>query len=203
MKLLDGLCTALQKMRDEGFNSKIQDSGQIAECVGIEASFSGKRNRKKKRMDIDEAEDDSVNLTPRQKFYLQMNQVLDTLLTQIKWRFEKTKEIVCNFSFLYRDTLKQASVADLKTYAEKLAQKYDKDLNTYDIKCEIESFKYQAPKLHSEFSSCSPIEILQMLYDFNLIESYPNIHIALRIFLFCGRGKTCRIMKLKSIDWTC
>ena len=53
MKLLDGLCTSLQKMRDEGFNSEIQDSEKIAECVGIEASFSGKRNRKKKRMDID------------------------------------------------------------------------------------------------------------------------------------------------------
>ena len=51
-----------------------------------------------------------------------------------------------------------------------------------DIESEIKSFKYQASKLHFEFPSCSRIAVLQIHYDFHLIESYPNIHMVLRIF---------------------
>lgn len=48
VKLLNGLCTTLQKMRNEGFNSEIQYSEKIAGRVGIELGFPDKRNRKKR-----------------------------------------------------------------------------------------------------------------------------------------------------------
>ncbi|XP_033229675.1 uncharacterized protein LOC117181222 [Belonocnema kinseyi] len=183
MILLDGLCNTLKKLRGEGFNSEIEDSVKIAESVGIQASFPNKRNRKAKKMDLDESEDDGFHKTLKQKFDLQINQVLDTLLTQIKWRFAETKQVIYNFSFLHGDALKEKSVADLKKDAEALAHRYDQDLDEFVIQCGIESFKHQAPKLTSDFFSCSPLDVLQLLFDFNLTESYPNLCIALRLFL--------------------
>lgn len=48
------------------------------------------------------------------------------------------------------------------------------------LKLKALNFKHQLIK---DIESASPLHILQALHDFELIDSYPNINIALRIFL--------------------
>lgn len=43
--------------------------------------------------------------------------------------------------------------------------------------------KFEASILVDDLKTATPLEILQGLHDFGLIESYPNINIAIRLFL--------------------
>ena len=53
----------------------------------------------------------------------------------------------------------------------------------YELACEIESLKFQACILEEDLKTATPLEILQGMHDFGLIESYPNVSIAIRLFL--------------------
>jgi len=48
---------------------------------------------------------------------------------------------------------------------------------------EMEPTKKLSNIIFSNFKTATPFDILQALHDFGLIESYPNINVALRIFL--------------------
>lgn len=93
------------------------------------------------------------------------------------------KTICDDFCFLYGSSLQNMSVADLKKLAADLAIKYSKDLKKYEFTYETESFKFQVTTLIQNIETASLLNILQALHDFGLIESYPNINVALRIFL--------------------
>ena len=53
----------------------------------------------------------------------------------------------------------------------------------YEFTCEIQGFKFEASTLIKNIKTATPLDILQALHDFGLTESYPNINIAIRIFL--------------------
>jgi hypothetical protein len=56
-------------------------------------------------------------------------EVIDSLLTQILWRFESLCEISSEFSFLRGDTLCCQSVDDLKKSAVKFTREYFDDIS--------------------------------------------------------------------------
>ena len=64
-----------------------------------------------------------------------------------------------------------------------LSLKYDSDLNAFKISSEIQSFQYQALALFPNVSFSISLNLLQLLHEHNLAESYPNLEIALRLFL--------------------
>lgn len=173
----------MQGIRDTGFNEIFLEAENLANIMGMAIGFPDKRKRKAKKRYNDEAPDEGGCMSPEQLFKMQINNVLDTLLSQTDWRYDQMKTVSDDFSFLYGKFLKSMSVDDLKKSAADLSIKYENDLNTYEFCTEIESFKFQAPALIEDIESASPLNILQALHDFELIDSYPNINIALRIFL--------------------
>ena len=71
---------------------------------------------------------------------------------------------------------------DLKKAAADLALKYSDDLDSTEFQIELESFKHQAKALLN-MKEPSPLELLQTVHRLALGDVYPNIEIALRLFL--------------------
>ena len=112
-----------------------------------------------------------------------MYNVFDILLAETDWRYKQMKIIFEDFSFLFGSSLESMSVTELQKAAADLSSKYDKDLNSYEFSCEIESFKFQVCGLMQNLKHATPLNLLQTIHDFELVESYQNIVVALRIFL--------------------
>jgi len=64
-----------------------------------------------------------------------------------------------------------------------LAIKYSKDLKMYEFSSEIEilnlNFKFEVSTLIKNLKIATSLNILQALHDFELVESYPNVNVAL------------------------
>ena len=64
-----------------------------------------------------------------------------------------------------------------------MARKYTSDLDASEFISEIESFKYQADSMMNNVKEATPLEILQFVHSCALTDAYPNIEIAIRMFL--------------------
>ncbi|XP_067140169.1 uncharacterized protein [Centruroides vittatus] len=81
-KLIAGLRSTLQGLRDTGFKQNFQEVQNLAKEMGIEKGFFNKRKKRVKIMEIDETPDEGSNLTPEKLFKIQIYSVFDTLLSQ-------------------------------------------------------------------------------------------------------------------------
>jgi len=122
-------------------------------------------------------------LTSKQEFERECNMVFDSIISQIQWCFEKLNNVVSDFSFLIGKNLQSWSTEYLKKCSVDLALKYSKDLDAAELCSEIECFKFQAASLISDLCEQSPLELLNLIHTYTLNGAYPNIEIALRIFL--------------------
>ncbi|KAF2904542.1 hypothetical protein ILUMI_01631 [Ignelater luminosus] len=125
----------------ERFEQNFQEVQNLAEEMNIDKGFLNKRKRRGKIIEIDETQDEGSNLTLEELFKIQIYGVLDTLLSQIDWRYQKMETICDDFCFLYGSSLQYMSVDDLKKSAADLPIKYSKDLKNYKFTCKIESLK--------------------------------------------------------------
>ncbi|XP_060855368.1 uncharacterized protein LOC132953444 [Metopolophium dirhodum] len=116
-KIVMGLKNALEEMRNEG-----SENINILKMSGEQASDS--------------------TFTIQQELKLEYNQVMDTLISQISWRFEALSNNANDFEFLSGFHLNTLSIEDLKKHAADLVLKYSSDLNS-ELLNEIECFKYQ------------------------------------------------------------
>ncbi|XP_065671947.1 zinc finger MYM-type protein 1-like [Hydra vulgaris] len=182
-KLIDALRCTLQGLREADFEQNFQEAKNLAKTMNLQAGFPDKRKKKVKKMANYEATDEGSNMTPEHLFKMQIYKIFDTLLSQLDWRYEQLRTVCNDFSFLYGMSLESTSVLDLKKSAADLAIKYSKDLNMYQFTCEIQSFKFEASTIIPNIKTATLLDILQELHDFDLIDSYPNINIAIRIFL--------------------
>jgi len=182
-KMLSGLVESIQNLRDQGVSEVIENANKIATVIGIEVGFSNKRKRKVPRMVSEKAEDEGHLLTHESSFSKDCCSVYDSILSQMKSRFEKLNEISSNFNFLSGSSLKLLTSEQLRTRAMNLANIYPHDLDKTEFASEIASFKYQANSLLSDLATASEKELLQLIHRYCLQDAYPNCEIALRIFL--------------------
>ncbi|KAL4142012.1 hypothetical protein QTP88_004544 [Uroleucon formosanum] len=76
------------------------------------------------------------------------------------------------------------STTELKKAAMDLAMKYEKDINGAEFIDEISDFQHVVKSIIPDhIESATVLELLQLIQDYNLKESYPNIEIVFRIFL--------------------
>ncbi|XP_029340951.1 uncharacterized protein LOC103309313 [Acyrthosiphon pisum] len=61
--------------------------------------------------------------------------------------------------------------------------KYNEDINTAEIVEEIKDFKHAALSILPSIELVTFLDLLQMIHDYKLKESHPNIEMAIRIFL--------------------
>lgn len=71
----------------------------------------------------------------------------------------------------------------IKKHAADLSIKYSNDLNGSELFLELSCFKQQALTLFSDLKIDSPLDLLNVIHSNSLKDIYPNIDIALRIFL--------------------
>ncbi|KMQ87036.1 zinc finger mym-type protein 1-like protein [Lasius niger] len=173
-KMIQGLTKQIQNFRDENFEKIFNEALKLSEKIGIEGDFVEKRKR---------AKDQDYNITSKENFTIKIFQVIDTLITHFQWRFEKLNDIAENFNFLSIQSLKNISTENLKKQAADLALNYENDINRAEFLSELESLKFQGHTLFADSESTSSLDLLQTLHQFSLVETCPNVDIALRIFL--------------------
>ncbi|XP_053949386.1 uncharacterized protein LOC128857663 [Anastrepha ludens] len=182
-KLIDGLINSINELRDSDLENAFDCARETTVKMGIPENVKESRTRKKRRLELDEDEDDGPNLTKIQKLRTPIFESIDALLSQLTWRYKKFTRISDDFGFLSGDRLSTMEPEDLKKNATDLALKYKDDLSTLELCSEIVDFKQTALKTVEDLENASLLDLLQMIYDFELQESYPNIAIAIRITL--------------------
>lgn len=61
--------------------------------------------------------------------------------------------------------------------------KYSEDVDTIELVNEILTFKFQVSELIKHISTASHLDMLKCITKYGLKDAYPNIEIALRVFL--------------------
>lgn len=182
-KMLQGLAKSVQSVRDAGTKEIQNKAKELAAELEIESDFAVKRRRKVKRLPSELADDEGNTLDADQLFVKECNAVYDSILSHIKWRFQKLEEVASDFLFLDGHVLMSSSVDVLQKYAADLALKYRDDLNAVELLSEVESFKFQAASVLTDLAKSSPVDLLTFIHKYSLQDVYPNIEIALRLFL--------------------
>lgn len=175
-KMIHGLTQQIQNFRDENFENVFHKAQKISEKIGIECDFVDKKRRAKKQ-------DISDNMTPKENFKIKIFEVIDTLITHFQWRFKTLNDVAADFSFLSILSLKNIIIENLKKQAADLALNYENDINKVEFLNELKTLKFQADTFFADFESTSFLDLLQALHQFSLVETCPNVEIALRIFL--------------------
>jgi hypothetical protein len=94
-----------------------------------------------------------------------------------------TYEIANDFAFFSGSVIHDTEASELEKRAVDLTKKYVSDLNDYKFSVETKSFKYIASPISKHLTLASPLDLLQLLYDYSLIESYLNLSVKIRIIL--------------------
>lgn len=190
------LCNWLKTYREKGFDEALIDANELAKDLEVEPVFKTRSKRlcKKRRLFDYESADEPLSVSdPKTAFRVQcFNQVVDKALQTLEPRFEQLKKhqnlfgFLCNFQDLSKDTIRKCA-ADLEVSLTevKLAQEKDQvkttkvsDIDGYMLCEEIEALR---PILPSKIKT--PIKMLEFLACNNRSTAFPNLFIALRIFL--------------------
>jgi len=182
-KHLQGLVIFLNDFRENQIEICIDSARNLANELSIEPDFPENRKRKLKTMFDERAKDEAAILTPLQRFKIQLYCVLDTLIQQMRWRFESLASVVSDFGFLTGLSLHETPTEDLKKSAADLALKYKNDLNANEFCLEIESYQHQIKALLPDLRNADFIALANCHEEYGLMISYPNIGIALRLAL--------------------
>ncbi|KAL4704071.1 hypothetical protein ACJJTC_001993 [Scirpophaga incertulas] len=183
-ELIKGLTNQIQNIR-ETIDIVFEKAKKICEQCGIEDNFPEKRRKRVKRHDLIESSDSGYDITQQQSFKIQINEAIDTIISELKWRFEKLRDIHNSFGFLTLKHITTYSVEELKKYAADLSIKYSADINATEFWSEIETLKSQV-EATTLFDNCecqSSMGLLKAIVELDLKEMFPNIVVILKIFL--------------------
>jgi hAT family C-terminal dimerisation region len=101
-------------------------------------------------------------------------------------RFVQIRSVNESFSFLWGERLNSFTREDLEKHAKDLSAEYPSDLHTVAFISEITSLKSSLePFLETnvKIKDLDPLAILNVLYQNNMESGFPNVEVALRIFL--------------------
>ncbi|KAL4085388.1 hypothetical protein QTP88_027247 [Uroleucon formosanum] len=157
--LIQVLKNSLQEFRNTEFEENFTRTSTLVNTLGI--TNTSMRFKKKKRLELYEGQDDGIHIS-----------------------YEKLMEVADDFGFLSGASLYNMSTIELKKAAMDLAMKYEKNINCAEFIDEITDFQHVVKSIIPDhIKSATVIELLQLIQDYNLKESYPNIEIVFRIFL--------------------
>nr|CAI5870317.1 unnamed protein product [Callosobruchus analis] len=131
-ELIKGLTSQIQNIR-ETVDIVFEKAKRICEQCGIEDNFPEKRRKRIKRHDLSESSDTGYDISQQQSFNIQINEAIDTIISELKWRFEKLRDIQNSFGFLTLKHITAYSVEELKKHAADLSIKYSADINATEF----------------------------------------------------------------------
>ncbi|XP_011878534.1 PREDICTED: zinc finger MYM-type protein 1-like, partial [Vollenhovia emeryi] len=183
-KLLESLKEDTKELRNTGFDEVYQQALIICDQMGIDTDFKNKRKRTIKKVSIDESTDENYTLTEKERFKILYIEVLDRIYNEIEWRFETLNKVAADFEFLSGQFLITQKIDQLKKHSADLALKYSNDLNANELYEEIVSARNLLKTIKlSDASKMLHLDILQLIIDYNLLPSCPNMSVAYRIYL--------------------
>ena len=114
------------------------------------------------------------------------NELLDNLCTEIGSRFNQIRSISSDFNFLWGNNLDTFTKQQQQKCVQDLVSSYPEDFDGAAMVSEIHFLKdCLGPFLQpdQEISQLKPMDVLNTIHKNGLESSFPNIDIALRIFL--------------------
>lgn len=180
--MLKGLVSSIMNMRNNVFETAINKEKTTASFLNIPSQFEEKRSKMVKRH-LDDLPNDEQKLKADQELKRECNLAIDSIISNFSWRYEQMKKVVSDFGFLTGNKLFNMKSEEVCKWSKDLAMKYSEDLNGFDLYSELECFKNQAHSLMNNFKSATPLELLKCIHMYSLKDVYPNVEIALRIFL--------------------
>uniref|UniRef100_A0A8C6WJK3 Zinc finger MYM-type protein 1 n=1 Tax=Neogobius melanostomus TaxID=47308 RepID=A0A8C6WJK3_9GOBI len=134
--------------------------------------------RRKKRPDETPGEDVTIAMTGRQKFAVNVfNVVIDKLVAELDWRYEAYNALKHSFGFLNKIHLLTSQ--ELRSAAALLQKKYPSDIQE-DFADEIVQFK---EFIMNKDCTSSVKDMLQLMKETDLSSVFPNMDIAFRVYL--------------------
>lgn len=189
INLLNKLIDQFTEYRtDEHFERVLEEATNVARDLNVETDFppidTVRPRRKPTQFQYEQS--DEVLLDPKTKYKVEVFfRILDQTLTSLKDRFEELETFTDVFGFFTNNNLFSYSKDDLMKHCKDLNLKLkdssnsDTDIDGIDLFNEI-----NALKLHfTEHQSNDPQTLLQYIFANDLMSTFPNIAIALRILL--------------------
>lgn len=81
--------------------------------------------------------DESINYCGENAYQIEIEEIINALISHLKWKYEKLSEVPSQFSFLRREKLFSMNTSDLQKASNDLAHNYSDDLNPVEISSEI------------------------------------------------------------------
>lgn len=171
----------LKEYRQGGFESAETDANEIANELETENKYVESRKRRKKRMSIDEAEDECIT-NARENFRINFfNVVIDQAISSLELRFDQLKTHNKKFGFI--NNFYELEKEEIKKYCIKLEKYLTQDSNS-DIDGNMLGEEMEILKTVFPNSALGdPIKMLQYLSMNSRIDDFPNTWIVLRILL--------------------
>ena len=140
-----------------------------------------KRTRRPKRK-ADDSDEPAVVLTGKDKFKIDTFYVIiDAIVADLSQRIQAYSEIDRRCSFLYRD---DSNSTETTESINSFVEFYTADVNNelFNEWIQWRSFLKQLPSTETG-TAVTPQKMLNIMYRYNLKDGFPNVSIALRIYL--------------------
>lgn len=181
-KNLSSLIEDLHKIRNEGYDNILNETLIVAKNIGWPQYFEEelKRTRKRKRHIDEDDENENADDHQRTKFKNDVfNIILDSVIGDMTVRFESVHSLCERFSVLWLN--KEMTIDHIQEKTTRLVKQYPKDLGD-ELTDELQSLKliYSA---NFGVKTLSPWNLLNAIKTSNLENLFPNLTVALRIFI--------------------
>ena len=149
-------------------------------ATAVEYRQSTKRQIKRKKQ-FGEGNSENIVLDGSLKFRVDsFLPILDNLSVALKTRIEAYEQVYNLFGFLYE--FRHISEKDIELACERLKQEYRSDLEEEFT----EEYKHFCHFVDLEIKSCDLVSVQQIydtLFDYQLVSTFPNVEIMMRIYL--------------------
>jgi len=179
--MLKGLIPSIMNIINNGLEISINKAKATASFLNIPSQFEKSSKIIKRR--FDDSPNDEPKLRAEQELNRECYLAMDSIISNFSWRYKQMNKVVSDFGFLTGNKLFNMKSEYVLKWSRDLAMKYSDDLNGFDLYSELGCFKNQAYNLMDNFKSATPLELLKYIHKYSLKDVYPNIEIALRIFL--------------------
>ncbi|KAL4153194.1 hypothetical protein QTP88_001027 [Uroleucon formosanum] len=181
-KNLSSLIEDLHKIRNEGYDTILNETLIVAKNIGWPQYFEEelKRTRKRKRHIDEDDENENADNHQRTKFKNDIfNIILDSVIGDMTVRFESVHSLCERFSVLWLN--KEMTIDQIQEKTTRLVKQYPKDLGD-ELTDELQSLRLIYSANFSE-KTLSPWDLLNAIKTSNLEKLFPNLTVALRIFI--------------------
>jgi hypothetical protein len=180
-KNLSSLVEDLKKLRNEGWNHILNETIVVAKNIGwpLHLEEELKRTRKRKRIIGEDEENENLDNDQKTIFKCEVfNIILDNVISDMTIRLESVHSLCDNFSVLWLS--KEMTIDQIQEKSAALVQRYPKDLD--ELTDELQSLKLIYSANFGE-KTLSPMDLLNAIKTLKLENLFPNITVALRIFI--------------------